>query len=70
MRIPEVVEGPCEEGGEGGGEGDGSVPAGHANANTEHVLLADEALDKPAGINLGQKKIREILLSNYIKVCD
>ena len=54
MRIPEVVEGPCEEGGEGGGEGDGSVPAGHANANTEHVLLADEAFDEPAGINLGQ----------------
>ena len=44
---PEVVEGPGEECSEGRGEGDGSIPARYSDTNTDHVLFADEALNKP-----------------------
>ena len=49
---PQVVKGPGEEGGEGRGEGDSSIPARYSDPYSDHVLLADEALDKPVGIHL------------------
>ena len=42
---PELVEGPGEEGGERGDEGNGPTAAPGADRHTDQVLLSDEALD-------------------------
>ena len=51
---PQVVEAAGQKGRKSGGEGDCSVPAGHSDADTEHVLLADEALDVAVLVDLQQ----------------
>lgn len=43
-----LVEGPGEEGGEGGGEDHGAVAARRARRHAHQRLLRDEALDVPA----------------------